>query len=101
MLSAYEWLPFKLDDENNITVANGQVFMMLAANRLSFFETLLIEPPILLICYYFGLISEAKYMIDPENGERFDADQQNQYINDRMIITAVLVALFVVNHYFN
>jgi hypothetical protein len=80
MLSENESLPFEVDDENNITLANGAVFLAIATNRSSFLLTLIIEPPLLLISYYFALKSEVKYMIDPENGQRFDVDQQIEYV---------------------
>ena len=101
MLTAYEWIPYEVGDENNITIANAQTFVILVTNRCSFLQTLLIQPPLLLISYYFGLKSEVKYMIDPESGVKFDSYQQSEYVNGRMIIAIGLVILFIINHYFN
>ena len=67
-------MPYEVDEENNITIANAQSFVILAFNRSSFLQTLLIKPPLLLFSYYFALKSEVKFMIDPENNEKFDSD---------------------------
>ena len=99
LLSANEWMPYEVDEENNITTANATAFVILIFNRCSFLQTLLIQPPLYLISYYFALRSEAKFMIDPENNERFDSDQQNKYVNGRMVLCLGVVIASTINQY--
>jgi hypothetical protein len=63
MLSANEWMPYEVNERTHMTLLNSYTFLLLSFNRSSFLSTLILKPPLLMMCYYFAFKSEAKFVV--------------------------------------